>query len=134
MSVPAVLVAVRKKLADTSGLPGIIWPNEAADIAPPFLAFSNGPMAGEAVTLDGHERFLFRPVVSVMVAANTFTAAADGYVTAIQAAFKINTRLFTPAGVEIGRCDRTPEPDGGGPDGNLWRVNLTLRVSSHQRL
>lgn len=134
MTVPAVLVAVRKKLADTSGLPTVIWPNEAADVAPPFLTFANGPMLGQAVTLDGHERFLFRPVVSILVAANTFTAAADTYAAAIQAAFKVHTRLFTEAGAEIGRCDRTPEPDGGSPDGNLWRVNLTLRVSSHQQL
>lgn len=133
MTVPAVLVAVRETLLGVSGLPTIIWPNEAAKVDPPYLTFDNGPLFSTPVTIDGEERFEFRPLVSIRIAGNTFTAAADVYIAAIQSAFKIGT-IIEDGGSEIGRCDRTPLPDGGRPEDGLWRIDMTLRVSSHQRL
>jgi hypothetical protein len=134
MSDPAVLIAVRAKLAGIPGLPPIIWPNEEIRTPAPFLIFDNGPMVGTPITIDGEERFEFRPQVSLMVDAGTFTASGDATLWAIAQAFKFATRIDDGAGSFIARCLQTPVPDNGRPDGAYYRRDMALRIASDQQI
>lgn len=133
MSNPNVLVAIRAHLAAVSGLPEIIWPNEAKAVATPFLTFDNGPQFGTPLTIDGHEAFELRPNIAFHVEQGTYTSEGDAVLWSIAQAFKIGTRIFS-GGSEVAQCLQTPVPDGGEPFEGMFRRNLILRIASYQTI
>lgn len=133
MSNPAVLVAVRKKLSEISGLPQVIWPNEAKAVTAPFLIFDSGIQAGRVLTVDGIEAFDLRPQVSLMVEQNTYTSAGDAILWTIAQAFKVGTKIRDDGDNIIAECSQTPVPDNGAPDGGFFRRNMILRIASYQQ-
>ncbi|WP_226780344.1 DUF4128 domain-containing protein [Oceaniglobus trochenteri] len=133
MSNPAVMVAVRAHMAAITGLPSIVWPNEEIRVQPPFLIWDDGPTVGRPITIDGEERFEFRPQVSLMVQPGSFTATGDAILRDIAQAFKWNTKI-TSGGAFVAYCLQTPTADNGRPDGGYFRRDMTLRIASDQQI
>lgn len=134
MSDPAVMVAIRQKLAGVAGIPTIIWPNEAKAVTPPYVVFDAGfPPLVATLTIDGQEAFEIRPQVSLLEVPNTFTATGDATLWAIAQAFSIGTRIFSGL-TEVGQSLQTPVADGGRPDNGLFRRDMILRIASYQQI
>lgn len=130
---PAAMAAIREHLAGVSGIPQIIWPNEAASASAPFVVFDFGVNITRPITLDGEERAEIRPLVSVYVQENTFTAEQDVILWNIAQAFKVGVRISS-GGTVYAESLRTPEADNGDTDGALFRRSLTLRLAVSQKI
>lgn len=128
---PIAMDAVREHLANVAGITRIIWPNEAAKVAPPYVVFDFGVSNTDPITIDGEERVEVRPLVSVYVESDTFTTAQDTTLWAIAQAFKIGTRVES-GGTVYAESLRTPEADSGEANGKLFRRSLTLRLAVDQ--
>lgn len=124
---PAAWDAIRAHLASVSGIPKIIWPNEAAEVSPPFLTFDFGPELTTPITVDGQETVDIRPVIGVNVNLGEFTTEQDALLWSIAQAFKFDTRIpFN--GNDYVQSLRTPEADNGLPGEAYFRRSLTLRL------
>lgn len=133
MSDPAVLIAVRDHLSAIADLPAISWPNSALPENPPFLIFDNGPAFGRPITIDGEERFEFRPLVSYMERQGDYTFASDAALFKIAQAFSFATKIMSGSS-EVAHCLQTPVADNGYHDGTYYRRTMTLQIASYQQI
>lgn len=134
MSNPAVFSAIASHFEAIDSLPSIVWPNQEITAQPPYLIWDDGIQDGTPITIDGEERFEYRPQVSMMVEMGAGTTATDATFWAISQAFKHGTRIEGTDGSYVAQSIQTPTPDGGYPDDHLYRRNMTLRIVSHQKI
>jgi hypothetical protein len=124
----AIIAAIREQLASTAGLPTIIWPNQEIKAPAPYMVFDDGFEAVSTITIDGEERYLIQPQVSLAVENGTHPQAYAGYVEAVRSAFKISTKITDDDGAEIAYCLRSPTVFNGRPDNGLYRKDIALQI------
>lgn len=130
MSNPAIMSAISEHFMDISGLPPVVWPNQEITLQPPFIIWDDGFNRVEPITIDGEERFEYRPQVSLMVELGTHTSASDTVLWSIAQAFKFGTKIASPSGEYIAYCPSTPVASNGRADGALFRTDMELRIFS----
>lgn len=113
--------ALGQQLAAMSGAPTIVWPNQDANPARPFILFQHVPVTRTDATLDGVGETARGYVLATVVAARDgFATAANTLAAQIMAQFPYGLRLAMTVG-EI-TISKPPEALAGYRDGPDWRV------------
>lgn len=125
MQQTSVAEAFNAHLATLPNAPRIVWENQDADVAPPYLQVEHIRSQPSRYTLDGWHEYTGRMQVTVVVPAGTYTAQANALAEAVAAHFAADTSI--PVGDGVIRIPEAPWIVDGLQDGARYRIPVQVR-------
>jgi hypothetical protein len=119
-----IIQAAKDHFEAMSGRPTTVWANQKAIGDLPRVEFSEGPIAAPLIGLDGASNASFLFQVTVVTASGTYSAESDQLAQAIITHFAAGTRVSTA------KVDARPARGTPFPDGDEWRLPITIRMRS----
>lgn len=118
--------ALGQRLAATVGIPAIVWPNQDADPARPFILFQHVPVSRNDATLEGvGETARGYVTATIVTARNVFSSLGNALAATVMAQFPYGLELTMTVGKIT--INKPPEVLPGYRDGPDWR--LPVRIS-----